>query len=194
MASTSSGYARDLTFNTVAIRERAGGVGPHGAGSRMSVQGQRVMVAADGSVPKCRGAALAVPVPQTFVCGMAESALAGVAMPPQAGSVRPSGCLGQAAHNDIRAGPCGLQAPPTRSEALDLTESQQKSGGSIPPQCVSVVAGGRVPSGTGPQGGGDDGPQAGQKGSSSRPCALPKERMRSDMFRHSRGRHPSSWL
>ena len=39
----------------------AKGADPHGAGSRMSVQGRRVMVAAAGSAPQCRGAALAAP-------------------------------------------------------------------------------------------------------------------------------------
>ena len=53
---------------------RAGGVDRHGAGSRMSVQGRRVMVAADGSAPQCMGAALSVAVPQTAVCGMRNTA------------------------------------------------------------------------------------------------------------------------
>ena len=59
-----------------------GVVDPHGAGSRMSVQGRRVMVAADGSAPQCRGTALTIPVPQTAVCGTTEPAPARAAMAP----------------------------------------------------------------------------------------------------------------
>ena len=50
----------------------AQGANPHGAGSRWSVQGRRVMVAADDSAPQCRGAARAVPIPQTAVCGIVD--------------------------------------------------------------------------------------------------------------------------
>ena len=116
----------------------AKGADPHGAGSRMSVQGRRVMVAAAGSAPQCRGAALAAPVPQTAVCGTTATECS---VPPWTARFRPIPATptgppsGQASDRGHR-----LHIPPQHGGTHPAAQQIQDAGQS--PEGLRTLAGG----------------------------------------------------